>query len=174
MSRKSLLVIDMLYDFMDPAGALYAGYEARKIIPRVKKLLESHRREGSLIVFAVDHHDPEDKEFEIFPRHCVAGTPGAEIIPELEVRLEDKLVHKTRYSAFYGTDLEDILAGEDIDEVHLCGVCTSICVMDTASDLRNRDYPTIVHKSAVADFDPQAHDFALKRMKDILRVRLED
>ncbi len=174
MTRKALLVIDMLNDFLDPAGSLYCGDKAREIIPRVQGLIEEHRGAGSVIIFAADHHAPDDKEFELFPKHCVAGTWGAEVIPELEVRPEDIVIAKTRYSAFYGTDLDKVLAGKQMEEVHLCGVCTSICVMDTASDLRNRDYPTVVHQRAVADFDPEAHQFSLKRMKNILGVRLED
>ncbi|MFH1091870.1 MAG: isochorismatase family cysteine hydrolase [Pseudomonadota bacterium] len=173
MSRKALLVVDMLYDFLDPGGALYCGDEARKIIPEIEKLIDRHRREGSLIVYITDSHDPDDKEFELFPPHAVTGSQGGEVIPELEVRPQDPVVPKKRYSAFYHTNLEKILSEAGVEEVHLCGVCTSICVMDTVSDLRNRDLPTVVHEKAVADFDPAAHEFALKRMKNILGAKIE-
>ncbi len=168
MSRKALLVVDMLNDFMDPDGALYCGDDARRIIPAVRDLLDGHREMGSAIVFVADCHEPGDLEFRLFPPHCVAGTKGAELIPELSVRPGEYWVDKKRYSAFYGTDLEEILRRERVDEVHLCGVCTSICVMDTCSDLRNRDYPALVYAGAVADFDPEAHHFALKRINSIL------
>ena len=174
MTRKALIVVDMLHDFLDPSGALYCGDRSREIIPQVRDLIRTHREEGSVIIFAADGHDPNDKEFEKFPPHCVKGTPGAEIIPELDVREEDLLVHKTRYSAFYGTDLEAILQGNGVEEVHLCGVCTSICVMDTASDLGNRDYPMVVHRRAVADFDQEAHAFALKRMESLFGATMMD
>jgi nicotinamidase/pyrazinamidase len=173
MSKKALLVIDMLHDFMDPSGVLYCGDEARKIIPVVKELIEEHRRSHSIVVFPCDTHEPNDKEFEMFAPHCVAGTPGAALIPELEIKAGEYLVPKTRYSALYGSDLEKILIEEGVTEVHMCGVCTSICVMDTASDLRNRDYTVIMHEKAVADFDPAAHEFALKRMRNILGARIE-
>ncbi|MFH1058723.1 MAG: isochorismatase family cysteine hydrolase [Pseudomonadota bacterium] len=173
MPRKALLVIDMLNDFMTPAGALYCGDQAARIIPRVQDLLARHRREGSLIVFVADQHPPDDQEFALFPPHCVRGTPGADLIEGLDVRPGEHFVAKHRYSALFGTDLEDILRREGVEEIHLSGVCTSICVMETCSDLRNRDQAVVVHREAVADFDPQAHEFALKRMQTILGCRLE-
>jgi nicotinamidase-related amidase len=173
MSRQALLVIDMLRDFMDPAGALYCGEAARRIIPTVQDLLARHREAGSFIVFPMDRHRADDREFEMFAPHCVAGTAGAECIPEIEARPGEHRLAKTRFSAFFKTDLERILAEAGVEEVHVCGVCTSICVMDTVSDLRNRDYQVVVHETAVADFDPEAHAFALKRMKNTLGARLE-
>ena len=45
---------------------------------------------------------------------------------------------KTRYSAFAGTDLEMKLRERGIEEVHLVGVCTDICVLHTAVDAYNK------------------------------------
>jgi len=45
--------------------------------------------------------------------------------------------------------------------------------METVADLRNRDYPVVVHEKAVADFDPESHAFALKRMQNILGARIK-
>lgn len=173
MARKALLVIDMLRDFLHPAGALYCGDQAAAIIPRVRDVLERHRREGSVIVFVADRHQPDDKEFALFPPHCVAGSPGADLLEGFAVGPGEHFVAKHRYSALFGTDLEAILRREGVDEIHLTGVCTSICVMETCSDLRNRDLDVVVHAEAVADFDQQAHAFALKRMQNILGCRLE-
>jgi nicotinamidase/pyrazinamidase len=46
--------------------------------------------------------------------------------------------------------------------------------METVSDLRNRDYPTFVFRRGVADFDQEAHDFALERMQKILGATVLD
>ncbi|MFH1137027.1 MAG: isochorismatase family cysteine hydrolase [Pseudomonadota bacterium] len=174
MTRVALLVVDMLHDFLDPQGALYCGDAAREIIPHARALIEDYRARGGIIIFVSDRHEPDDAEFKLFPPHCVAGTRGAETIPEMEIRAGDRHLVKHRYSAFFKTPLEDILLEEAIGEVHLCGVCTSICVMETASDLRNREYPTVVHRRAVGDFDPEAQAFALKRMEKILGVKVTD
>jgi len=46
--------------------------------------------------------------------------------------------------------------------------------METVADLRNRDYPTFVFRRGVADFDQEAHNFALKRMETILGATIVD
>jgi nicotinamidase-related amidase len=172
MNRQALLVVDMLHDFMHPEGALFCGPESLAIIPRIKALIEEKRRAASLIIFVQDSHPPDDKEFRRFPPHCLAGQPGSAIIPDLALKPGDIIVPKRRFSAFFETGLDEILSAAGVEEVHLCGVCTSICVMDTCSDLRNRDYEVKVHCQAVADFDPRAHEFALGRMSAILGAEL--
>lgn len=174
MPEKALLVIDMLRDFLEPDGALYCGDQAAGVIAPVRELLEAHRRAGSLIIFVSDSHAPDDLEFQLFPPHCVTGTPGSELLPGFATGPGEFLVRKHRYSALFGTELEDILHRAGVREVHLTGVCTSICVMETASDLRNRDYRVVVHPRAVADFDPQAHACSLVRMQKILGCQLAD
>ncbi|MFC1857076.1 cysteine hydrolase family protein [Thermodesulfobacteriota bacterium] len=167
MSKKALIIIDMLNDFMDEAGALYCGETARAIIPFIKERLLTSRRDGDLVVFLKDSHDECDKEFERFPDHCVENTWGSEIIAELAPEPQEKIIPKKRFSGFFGTNLENILETGGITEVEVVGVCTSICVMDTVGGLADRDYPITVPRKGVADFDAEFHDFALKRMKQI-------
>lgn len=162
---KALFVIDMLNDFLRQDGALYCGDTSRKIIPFVKEKIEKFHKSGNLVVFICDSHDPDDLEFKMFPKHCLKGTEGAQIIDDLPVDEKDVIIRKTRYSAFYNTRLDEVLEEHNIDEAHVVGVCTSICVMDTVGDLRNRDYKVIVYRDGVADFDPNAHQFSLERMR---------
>ncbi|MFQ6038535.1 MAG: cysteine hydrolase family protein [Candidatus Aminicenantales bacterium] len=169
---KALLVIDMLKDFLEKDGALYCGDASRAIIPFVREKVESFHRSGDLVVYICDSHEKNDAEFNMFPPHCVAGTEGAEIIDELPRKASDVIIHKNRYSAFFGTSLDKVLAENHVREVHVVGVCTSICVMDTVGGLRNRDYEVVVHEKGVADFDPEAHSFSLKRMKNIYGAKV--
>jgi len=162
---KALFVIDMLKDFINKDGALFCGDPCRKIIPFVKEKIEEFHNDGNLVVFICDAHKEDDLEFKVFPKHCVAGTPGAEIIDELPVGEKDVIIRKTRYSSFYKTNLDDVLKDKAISEVHVVGVCTSICVMDTVGDLRNRDYKVIVYKEGVADFDERSYQFSIERME---------
>lgn len=173
MAKKALIIVDMLKDFLEPDGKLFCGEEARKIIPFVKEKLEAFRKDGLPIVFVMDNHAPDDAEFKMFPPHCVAGTEGAQVIDELAPAPGEHLVKKTRYSGFYNTDLDGLLKREGVVEAHVVGVCTSICVMFTVADLRNRDYEVVVYRGGVADFDPDAHRFALKHMEKILGARVE-
>jgi nicotinamidase-related amidase len=121
-------------------------------------VIEARIQAGDQIFFTADTHDPKDREFEIFPVHCVRGTPEAEIVPELQPFLKDAtLIRKRRYSAFFETDLESRLKAANPQQVTLVGVCTDICVMHTAADLRNRDYHVVVPADAVATFDGPGH-----------------
>jgi nicotinamidase-related amidase len=167
MSGKALIVVDMLNDFIDATGALFCGDTAREIVPFIRDRIDRYRRRGDTVIYLRDAHDTHDKEFDKFPRHCVAGTWGGDIIAELAPQPGEPVIDKKRYSGFYGTRLEEVLIEKDIDGVEIVGVCTSICVMDTVGGLANRDYPVTVPAKGVADFDPEFHEFALKRMKQL-------
>jgi len=171
MSRV-LLVIDTLNDFLNPAGALYCGDDARKIIPVIRSLIDQFTARGETVIFLRDAHAGNDKEFELFPPHATKGSWGSDIIPELTPGPQSIIVDKTRFSAFYGNELADKLEGIKPEEVWVTGVLTSICVMDTTGDLRNRDYATVIPIDAVADIDPVWHEFALERMKRVYGARL--
>ncbi|MGQ9513134.1 cysteine hydrolase family protein [Thermodesulfitimonas sp.] len=169
---RALIVIDMLNDFMDPKGVLFCGEAVRGIIPAVKEKVEEFRRLARPVIYACDAHDPQDEEFRAFPPHCLRGSWGAAIIPELIPREGDFVVYKTRFDAFFGTELEELLRKLSVAELCLTGVCTSICVMDTAAGAFFRDFKIKVFREAVGDFDPEAHAFALKRMERVYRAEI--
>ena len=176
MSRKTLIVVDMLNDFLKPDGKLYCGPTAEAIIPGVIALVQKYKDNDDVILFLADAHDEDDLEFKRFPKHCVAGTEGAELIEELSKIVEDydnyEVINKTRYSGFYETDLADAVFFEDPDLVEVVGICTSICVMDTVGGLANRDYKINLYKELVADFDQEMHEMSLKRMETLYGVNM--
>jgi nicotinamidase/pyrazinamidase len=172
MGKTALIVADMLNDFIDPQGSLYVGASGREIIPFVAAKIEETRRQGGVVIFVCDAHAPDDREFKHFAPHAVKGSWGSQVIPELPVRPGDHRVDKTRYSAFAGTDLDDLLKKEGVDRVAVVGVCTSICVMETVKELFDRDIPAVVFRKGVADFDPEAHAFALKHIERIFGVEV--
>ncbi|MCX7823561.1 MAG: cysteine hydrolase [Syntrophobacterales bacterium] len=170
--KRLLIVVDMLNDFLHPKGVLYCGEEARNIIEPTAKLIRWFRSNGFPVIYIQDAHDPEDKEFERFPPHAIKGTWGSAVIDELKPEPGDPVIPKTRFSAFFNTNLDEVLRAYDPAEVWVVGVCTSICVMDTVADLRNRDYVVVVPTMCVADFDPEMHSFALKRMEKTYGVKI--
>jgi nicotinamidase/pyrazinamidase len=172
MGKAALIVADMLNDFLDPQGSLYVGPQARKIIPFIAEKIAEFRAGGGLVIFVCDAHAENDREFKYFPSHAVKGSWGAEIITELTPAPGDYLVEKTRYSAFSHTNLDEILKQEQVAEVHVVGVLTSICVMETIKELFDRDMPGLVYRQGVADSDPEAHAFALKHMQRVLGAKV--
>jgi nicotinamidase/pyrazinamidase len=172
MASRVLVIADMINDFLDPGGALYVGEAGRAIIPFVAAKIEEERRQGAAIVFLTDAHDPADPEFSRFPPHGIKGTWGAEIIPELKVKAMDYQVEKTYFSGLLKTGLENILKREGGAEVHLMGVCTSICIMETARDLDLKGYRVVVSRAGVADLHQEDHEWALERMARLFGVKV--
>lgn len=167
--KKVLIVTDMLEGFLREGYPLYCGKEAEKIIPFVRDKIKEYSDRGETIIFIADNHKPDDLEFKMFPPHCVEGTAETKVLPELlEAASECKIIPKTRYSAFYGTALDQELEEIAPDLVEVVGVCTNICVLFTVEELRNRDYSVVVYRDGVATFNPEAHRHALKQIKEIL------
>ncbi len=166
-----VLVIDALRGFLEPEGTLYCGDQTRSIIPTIERLLQREKEAGSQIIFICDNHAADDPEFRLFPPHCVKGSSESEVVPELS-KYAAVVVEKTRYSAFFQTCLEEMLRELGPERVVVSGVCTSICVLLTVYDLHTRGYPVDVYVDCVADFDPEAHAFALRYISKILGAKL--
>jgi nicotinamidase/pyrazinamidase len=169
---KTLLIVDMLFDFIDPEGKLYIGPVTDSLVPEVKLRLEKYRAAGDTVIFICDHHLEDDREFELFPPHSIEGSRGSKIIAELTPREGERVIYKRRYSGFFGTDLDLTLREKEIKELELAGCLTNICIFYTSADARALGYPVTVMKKAVASSDPEAHRFALKEMENTLGVKI--
>jgi nicotinamidase/pyrazinamidase len=175
MKVRALLVIDLQRDFVDPGGVLY--FEgAEKVTDYAVKLVEEFKEKGLPIITTQDWHDENDKEFEVWPKHCVAGSEGARLTEKLEKSLEGYEKHysikKTRFSAFYKTNFDDLISELGIDEFEVVGVVTNICVMFTVEEIRNRDIPVKVHEKGVTSYDEELHKCALRQMKEVLGAEI--
>jgi nicotinamidase-related amidase len=166
-----VLVIDMTRAFLEKGHVLYCGDKARSIIPNIERLLDFEMAQGSTTLFLNDHHESDDLEFKMFPPHSIAGTSETDIIPEL-AKYSGEVIPKTRFSAFYGTTLEDRLSQLRPDKVIVSGVCTDICVLHTVVDARNRDYKVEIPVDCVASFNEDAHEWALKNMEKGVGAKL--
>lgn len=170
--ERALLVLDMIHDFADPAGALYCGPSMQRIIPVVASEIARARAAGEPVVYLTDNHLPDDAEFEMFPPHAIAGTRGAQIIPQLAAAPGDSVIPKRRYSGFFGTDLHITLRERGVTTLRLVGDCTNICVLYTAADARNLGYAVEVVRDGVTSFDEEAHRDALRELEKTLGATL--
>jgi nicotinamidase/pyrazinamidase len=167
------IVVDMVNGFCKHGNLASPRCDAA--IPRVRAVIEARKTAGDQLIFLADTHDPNDREFEMFPVHCVRGTSESEVVPELQPLLAGStLIRKRRYSGFFETDLEARLRAAGPDQVTVVGVDTDICVLHTIADLRNRDYQVIVPAQAVETFDAPGHPgdevqgWALAHIKGVL------
>ncbi|MBP1992124.1 cysteine hydrolase family protein [Paenibacillus eucommiae] len=175
---KALIVIDYTVDFV--VGKLPCGQPGIDIEQRIAGVTELFVDEGDYVVMAVDLHDETDvyhPEHKLFPPHNIRGTEGRDLYGKLKDVYEANRgaiywMDKTRYSAFCGTDLELQLRARGIQELHLIGVCTDICVLHTAVDAYNKGFQIVIHQDAVASFNPQGHDWALGHFQHTLGAQV--
>jgi nicotinamidase/pyrazinamidase len=195
-----LLAIDLQADFM-PGGAL-AVEEGDAIVPLVNRLAS---RFGNVVV-TQDWHPPTHASFAVahegakpfdtkrlhygdqtlWPEHCVQGTPGAALHPDLKVDLAFLILRKgmhpgiDSYSAFVEADgetttgLAALLKARGIRRVFACGLATDFCVAHSALDAHREGFETFVIEDAcrAIDADNSLH-LAWARMNaaEVRRIR---
>ncbi|HGJ64993.1 TPA: isochorismatase family protein [bacterium] len=128
-----------------------------------------------LIVASKDWHPEKTVHFEKWPRHCVQGTKGAELHPDLkkekisQIVLKGALDQEEGYSVFEGIDidLEKFLKDNEVNELYITGLVTEYCVKETAIDAAKRGFTTFVIKEAVEGVELNAGDVekAFKEME---------
>lgn len=171
MTKKALIVVDVLHDFV--RGAI-ASPTAEKIIEPLQNLLAAARAKGLPVIYPCDaHRQGLDGEFKLWPEHAIAGTPGAAIIPELAPRPGDHIVPKRRYSGFFQTDLDLLLRELKVDSLIICGLYLTLCVQHTVCDAYNLAYPIEIPTDCVAAFAPEDYEPSLQYVQAVYGAELK-
>ena len=175
--KKMLVVVDMVNGFIN-FGAL-ADKNINKITPGIIKLIEKAKKSKIDIVAFRDSHDVNDKEFEVFPPHCIKGTEESDFIPELKKYEKDMIViEKNTTNGFLTEEFKKIVSEVEYDEVYVVGCCTDICVENfVASYLQfnnknNRNTKIYVDKDCCYTFDGEGHDAQLCHDLSVEKMRL--
>jgi nicotinamidase/pyrazinamidase len=172
----ALIVVDVQNDFADAAGSLSVPGGA-EVVPLVNAEIADALAAGGRVFYTQDWHPPSTPHFQkdggIWPVHCVAGTWGAELHPDLRVDgpVVRKGVHgEDGYSGFMTrdpesgeerpTELGELLRAAAVERLVVVGLATDYCVLATALDARARDFPTAVVTAAVRAVDLQPGDGA--------------
>ncbi|WP_440897682.1 cysteine hydrolase family protein [Amphibacillus sp. Q70] len=160
----ALIVIDMIYDFVNPNGAVY--YENnRKILPRVIETINRGRKNNTLIIYIQHSHrkDKYDVKTLTGRPNSIAGTGGDELDPSLPIDYEhDYILKKRRYSAFYYTDLDLILREHVINKLYIVGTKTNNCVRSTVEDAYHLNYQVNVIGDCVATDNDEVNQIYLR------------
>jgi isochorismate hydrolase len=80
------------------------------------------------------------------------------------------VIVKKRYSAFFGTGLDEVLDRLRPDGLILAGINTHACIRTTAIDAYQRDWPLILASDCVDSYDREHHRVTLNYMKDKLAL----
>ena len=165
--QEILVVVDMQNDFVTgPLGTP----EARTILPKVAEKVKNF---PGRVLFTRDTHEEnylESREGRALPvPHCIRGTWGWELCPELETLRKEEPVDKCTFGS---TGLGEVLRaadqyGEKIGKITLVGVCTDICVISNALLLRAflPEAEIAVDAACCAGVTPESHQTALRAMK---------
>lgn len=150
-ARKSaLLIIDMQNDFVSPNGNLSVP-SARETVADIKKLRESARESAAHVAYTKDTHYPNDREWELWPKHCERGSWGWEITEELAPADDEMVFEKNRYDGFYGSALEHYLSRVwQVDHLVLAGTVANICVAHTAASAGLRWFHIVVPANGIS------------------------
>jgi nicotinamidase-related amidase len=164
--RYTILVMDMLNDFI--YGRL-KSVRARKLIPKIKYLLDFARRKNIPIFYCNDEHLSSDAEIRVWGAHAMKGTKGADVIQDIKPTYNDLMIPKRGYSAFDKSRLERALKstynGKGPTTLIMTGIHTHICIKHSTYDAFTRGYDTIIAEDGVNAFTKNDHIFGLEYMK---------
>ena len=185
---RALFLIDVQNDFTEGGALGVTGGAA--VAEGITEYLRANPGRYDVVIASRDWHNGGDDNgghfaaadsgadgpdfVDTWPRHCVAGTPGAEYHPALDTSLVDVHVKKGQgvpaYSIFEGTtddgrELIDVLDERGIDEVHVAGIATDYCVLASVRDALDAGREVTVLTDLVAGVAPASSAAALEQLE---------
>ncbi len=179
--NSAIVVVDMLYDFIDGTLAcLNAEKAVEKSVEYIKKAF--HTWGHPPIAFIKDSHPTDHCSFKErggdWPIHCVEGTHGGDIHESLTPFVDEGMVffkgrdrNEEQYSGAQGLNeagqsLCEVLNILDIKEVVICGIATEFCVKNTALDLLDAGFKVSLLKEGLGYVSEEGHKAAIEQMKE--------
>jgi isochorismate hydrolase len=163
---SALLVIDMQKFFLSPDSHAFLP-AARAMIPNVNGLIGAFREANRPVIFT-RHAYMENEDPGIMGQWWADSIrdadPVSEIEPALGLHPSDVVIRKTRYNAFFGTNLEDILKKRQTKQIVITGVMTHLCCETTAREAFTRDYEVYFVVDGTATADEKFHISSIRNL----------
>jgi nicotinamidase-related amidase len=174
LGKTAFLIIDMQNDFC-LAGAPFVVDAGMATIPFIKRALDACRKHRLPIVhvfryYRADGSDVEITRYAEFKKAgsgLIRGSKGAEVVEELKPQPGEYLVIKQRWSAFFQTELDNLLKRLGVDQIVVTGVQTPNCIRGTVWDANSLDYEVIVLSDGTGANTAEVHQANLFDMKNI-------
>src|SRR5207244_4089662 len=159
LHQSALLVVDAQRGFTSLCPAELPVPGGLEIVPAVNRLLE---RPWARIDASQDWHPPDHCSFlgrrdNLYPPHCVMGTPGAEFLPGLRSERFHAVWRKgfDRDRDAYAITAQhpgfaELLRASGVGTIVVCGIATNICCFFTARDLRRAGFVVLLVEDASA------------------------
>lgn len=177
-ATTALVVIDMQNVWVKEGMPAYSPY-CEAIVPNINRLAAATRRAGGKVywVRAIYGDDAprtwsacmdflDRGQMQEMLSALTDGNEGAELWHALDVRPEDEIVAKRRFSALIqgSSDLGDRLEAAGIDTLVITGTATNVCCESTARDAFMLNYRTLMVSDANAANSDEAHNAALNAL----------
>jgi nicotinamidase/pyrazinamidase len=175
---RALVIVDVQNDFCEGGSlAVAGGAEVARAITRYLRSADARQHVVATQDFHIDpgeHFSDHPDYVSSWPPHCIAGSPGADFHPELDIGRVEAVFKKGAYSAGYsgldgvddtGTALSDWLRHHDVDTVDVVGIATDYCVRRTAEDAAQAGFATTVLGNLTAGVAADSTAAALAAMR---------
>jgi len=174
-TKRALIVVDVQNDFC-PGGSL-AVARGDEVVAPLNKLMREFLDSAEPVFKTRDWHSAKTSHFAAYggtwPVHCVQGTRGAEFHPDLlddpRITIISKGIDERAdgYSGFDGTNLEQLLRDEGVDEVWVGGLATDYCVKHTVLDALHAGFKVRALADAMrpVNINPQDGEQAIREMQ---------
>jgi nicotinamidase-related amidase len=161
----ALLVIDMLVDYFQSVPEL--SRQRTRLVAAINHLTQAFRSAGQPIIWIRQEFQPDLSDAFLDMRRrgvalTIAGTDGAGILPDLEQAGTDHTIVKKRYSAFFGTRLDSLLATLEPRALVVAGINTHACIRTTVIDAYQRDYDVVVASDCIGSYDAEHHEVTVR------------
>ncbi len=167
----ALVVIDMQNFFMLPGMAVEVP-TAREIVPNVNRLAAATREAGGTVAWVQMTLVDQAESWSVFFDGETRGTALERLRPgtrehalhaDLDVRPDDLIVQKTRYSAFIqgSSPLDDLVRNRGVDTLIIAGTLTNVCCESTARDAMMLNYRVVFVSDANAALSDEDHNATL-------------
>jgi nicotinamidase-related amidase len=173
MERPVLLVIDMLNDFLDS----WESSRKVQLVQSINELVAVMRQTSHPVIWVRQEFEPDlsDAFAEMKAKNIhitIKGTPGCQVVPELAVDPSDTVIVKKRYSAFFGTDLDETLEQLRPDTLILAGINSHACIRTTAIDAYQRDWRVVLALDCIDSYDLRHHEITMEYLTDRISLAL--
>lgn len=174
--RPVFLFVDLLNDFfMEPPLSVERG----RLAQAVNELVGFARASACPVIWVRQEFEPDlSNAFlrmrETGRRVTIKGTEGCQLLAELDRRPDDHEVVKQRYSAFFGTELADVLKSLSCTHLIVAGVNSQACVRATAIDAYQMDYPIILATEAISSYDPEFHRESMRYLAQSIGTPMDN
>jgi len=164
--RPAVVVVDFIEGFTNAESRL--ACDAGAAVEATRSLLDAARAAAVPVLFTTVAYTDDDLErAAMFIAKAPAlatlrpGSRWTEVDERLARRTDEPVLVKLFASAFFGTDLDELLRGAGCDTVIVAGASTSGCVRATAVDALQHGYRVLVPRETVADRAADAHNASL-------------